>query len=210
MWHEAIPSALGAAIYPPALLFVAFLLARPQPRKRALAFLSGAIAVTLGVGFAVVVLLRRLVVERSWHRSVSPWIDLGLGVLLILFAVVVALRPPRGPKKPRERRELGLVSLFAIGLVMYSPSPLYLASLHAIAEGHAGAGATALSVVLVAAIYMLMAEIPVIAHALRPEATLRTVSAINDWLSRHGAALLCLAAAVFGTYLVISAVVHLV
>ena len=99
MLEEAIPSALGAAIYPPALLFVAFLLARPQPRKRALMFLSGAMAVTLGVGFAVVVLLRRVVVENPWHRSISPWIDLGLGVLLILFAVVVSLRPPRGPRR---------------------------------------------------------------------------------------------------------------
>jgi Sap, sulfolipid-1-addressing protein len=93
---------------------------------------------------------------------------------------------------------------------MYSPSPLYLASLHAIAKGHAGATATALSIVLVAAIYMLMAEIPVVAHAVRPEATLRTVTAINDWLSRHGRALICVAAAVFGTYLVISAVLHLI
>jgi threonine/homoserine/homoserine lactone efflux protein len=210
MLEEAIPSALGAAIYPPALLFVAFLLARPQPRKRALMFLSGAMAVTLGVGVAVVVLLRGVVVENPWHRSISPWIDLVLGLLLILFAVVVALRPPRGPKKTRRRRELGLLSLFTIGLVMYSPSPLYLASLHAIAKGHAGATATALSIVLVAAIYMLMAEVPVVAHVIWPEATLRTVTAINDWLSRHGRALICVAAAVFGTYLVISAVVHLV
>ena len=209
MLEEAIPSALGAAIYPPALLFVAFLLARPQPRKRALVFLGGAMAVTLGVGVAVVVLLRRVVVETPRHRSISPWIDLGLGLLLILFAVVIS-RPPRGPKKSRRRRELGLLSLFTIGLVMYSPSPLYLASLHAIAKGHTGATATALSIVLVAAIYMLMAEIPVVAHAVRPEATLRTVTAINDWLSRHGRALICVAAAVFGTYLVISALVHLV
>ena len=182
MLEEAIPSALGAAIYPPALLFVAFLLARPQPRKRALVFLGGAMAVTLGVGVAVVVLLRRVVVETPRHRSISPWIDLGLGLLLILFAVVISLRPPRGPKKSRRRRELGLLSLFAIGLVMYSPSPLYLASLHAITEGHAGAAATALSIVLVAVIYMLMAEDPGRRPALRPEATLRTVTAINDWL----------------------------
>jgi hypothetical protein len=205
MLAEAIPSALGAAIYPPALLFVAYLLAR----KHVMVFLGGAVAVTLGVGFAVVYLLRNVVVGSPRHRSISPWIDLGLGVLLILVAVVVHRRPPRGPQKARQRRELGLVSLFVIGLVMYSPSPLYLASLHAIAEGHAGAAATASSVVLVAAIYMSMAEIPILAHAIRPEATLRWTGSANAWLSRHGRALICLAAGAFGIYLTVSAVVHL-
>ena len=209
MLAEAIPPALGAAIYPPALLFIAFLLARPQPRKHALIFLAGAVVITLGVGFAVVLLLENTGVESPRHRTVSPWVDLGLGVLLILFAVVVHRRPPRGPKESRQRRELGLLGLFTIGLVMYSPSPFYLASLHAVAKGHAGAVATALSVVLVAAIYMLMVEIPVVAHALWPEATLRRVSAVNAWLSRHGRALICIAAAAFGVYLVITATVRL-
>lgn len=38
MLTEAVRAALGASIYPPGLLFVAFLLVNPQPRKRALVF----------------------------------------------------------------------------------------------------------------------------------------------------------------------------
>ncbi|WP_433505525.1 GAP family protein [Pseudonocardia halophobica] len=147
--------------------------------------------------------------ESRQHRTIPPWIDLGLGALLILFAVLVYRRPPRGPNASRQRRDLGLLGLFAIGLLMYSPSPFYLASLHAIAKGQAGAVATALGVVLVAAIYMLMIEIPIVAYAIRPEATVRGVSAVNAWLSRHGRTLVCLAAAAIGVYLVVSATVRL-
>jgi hypothetical protein len=209
MLAVAIPAALGGAIYPQALLFVAFLLTRSDPRKHALVFLAGGALIALGVGFAAVLVLQGTGLENAQHRTIPPWIDLGLGVLLILFAVVVYVRPPHRPGKSRQRRELGLVSVFAIGVFMYSPSPFYLASLHAIAEGHPGAVATALSVVLVAAIYLLMAEIPIAAHAIWPEATLRGVGTVNGWLSRHGRTLLCVAAAGFGLYLVGAAVAHL-
>lgn len=209
MFAEAIPSALGAAIYPPALLFMAFLLVRPQPRRRSLVFLAGAVLITLAVGFAVVLLLQGSGVESPQHRTVPPWIDLGLGVVLIAFAVVVARRPPRGPKAT-TRRELGLLGLFAVGVVMYTPSPLYLASLHAVAKAHASLAATVVGVVVVAATYLLVIEIPIIAHAIRPEATVRGVTAVNAWLSRHGRLLIVAAAGAFGVYLVVSAVVHLV
>ncbi|WP_433505526.1 hypothetical protein ACQP04_02860 [Pseudonocardia halophobica] len=66
MLGEAVPPALAAAIYPPALLFMAFVLVRPQPRKRAVIVLAGAVVITLGVGFAVVLLLQ----NTGW-RAVS-------------------------------------------------------------------------------------------------------------------------------------------
>ena len=69
---------------------------------------------------------------------------------------------------------------------------------------------TILSVVLVAVIYMLVIEIPVVAHAIWPEATLRVVTAVNAWLGRYGRTIVLLAAAAFGLYLVISATVHLI
>lgn len=211
MLSEAIPAAFAAALYPPALLFVAFLLVNPQPRKRALIFLAGAVVATLGVGFALVFILQGTGVERDpHHRTVPAWVDLGVGILLLATAVYVWFRPPRGPKAAKERRELGLLGLLVIGLIMYSPSPLYLAALHAIAKAHAAVLVTILSVLLVAAIYMLVVEIPVIAHAIWPEATIRVVTAVNAWLGRYGRTIVVLAAGAFGVYLIVSATVHLV
>lgn len=209
MLSEAVPAALGAAIYPPALLFVAFLLANPRPRTRALVFLAGAALITLSVGFLVVFLLQDSGIESPEHRTVPPWIDFALGILLLAFALVVYLRPPRGPKAAKHRRELGLAGLLVIGIVMYSPSPLYLASLHAIAKAHASLPAVVLSIILVAALYLLMIEIPIIAHAIWPEATLRSVTVVNAWLSRNGRTIIIVVAAGFGTYFLVSGIVRL-
>jgi hypothetical protein len=209
MLLQAVPPALAASIYPQALLFVAFILGRPQPRKHALVFLAGAAVITLGVGFAVVLLLQRTAVESPRHPTVPPWIDLGIGVALLVVAAVVYLRPPRRTEKTRQRHELGILAVFGIGLVMYTPSPFYLASLHAIAQGHAGTVATIGSVVLVAVLFMLIVEVPIAAHALWPETTIRRVHGTNQWLSRHGRTLICLAATVLGGYLVVTAIAHL-
>jgi hypothetical protein len=211
MLTEAVPAALGAALYPPGLLFVAFLLVNPQPRKRALVFLAGAVIATLGFGFALVFVLRGTGVERGpHHRTVPPWIDLGVGILLVVSAIYVWFRPPKGPKAAKQRRELGLVGLLAIGLVMYTPAPLYLAALHSIAKADDGVLVTILSVVLVAVIYMLIIEIPVVAHAIWPEATIRVVTAVNAWIGRHGRTIVVLAAGAFGVYFVIHAMVQLI
>jgi hypothetical protein len=125
-------------------------------------------------------------------------------------AVYFWFRPPKGPKVAKQRRELGLLGLLAIGLLMYTPSPLYLASLHSIAKANASVQVTILSVLLVAGIYMLAIEIPVVAHAVAPEPTIRVVTAVNGWLSRYGRTIVVLAAGAFGVYLVISGIVHLV
>jgi len=210
MLIETVPESLGAAIYPPGLLFVAFLLSSPEPRKKALVFIAGAVIATLGFGFALVFLLQGSGIERGpHHRTVPPWIDLAIGLLLLGFALVVWFRPPRGPKAAKQRREIGLLGLLGIGLVMYTPSPLYLAALHSIAKAHEGVLFTILWVLLVAAIYMLIIEIPVVAHAIWPEQTLRVVTAVNGWLSRHGRTIVMIAAGAAGIYLVITSVMHI-
>src|SRR5690349_7137545 len=122
MLAEAVPAALGAAIYPPALLFIAFLLTNPRPKRRALTFLAGAVFITLGVGFLVVLALQGSGFEGPKHRTVPPWIDLAIGILLLAFALVIYFRPPRGSKATKQRRELGLIGLLSVGIVMYSPS----------------------------------------------------------------------------------------
>ncbi len=62
---------------------------------------------------------------------------------------------------------------------------------------------------LVAAIYMLIIEIPVVAHAIWPEQTLRVVTAVNGWLSRHGRTIVMIAAGAAGIYLVVTSVMHI-
>ncbi|MET7999209.1 GAP family protein [Amycolatopsis sp. NPDC005232] len=210
MLSEAVPAAFGAAIYPPALLFMAFLLVNPHPRKRALIFLAGAVVITLGFGFLSVFVLQSSGAESTKHRTVPAWIDLVIGIVLVAFALVVYFRPPRGPKAANKRRELGVIGLLSVGLLMYTPAPLYLAALHAIAKGHAALWATVLSIILVAVIYMLLIELPLVAHAIWPETTIRWVTAVNAWLAKNGRTIIVVVAAGFGIYLIGSGIAHLV
>ncbi|WP_236796530.1 GAP family protein [Amycolatopsis sp. GM8] len=210
MLSEAVPAAFGAAISPPALLFMAFVLTGPQPRRRALTFLTGAALIALGAGFLFVLLLQGSGAESPRHHTVPHWIDLVIGIVLVAFAVIIYFRPPRGPKADKQRRELGVIGLLGVAVVMYSPGPLYVASLHSIAKAHNSLLVTVLSIVLVAAIYMLMIEIPIIAHAIWPDATVRGVTVVNTWLARHGRTIIIIVAAGFGAYFIGSGIAHLV
>jgi hypothetical protein len=117
--------------------------------------------------------------------------------------------PKRKPKRTR-RREAGLLAVIVLGVVVGSPSPLYLASLHAIAKGHPSAPAATVDVLVVAVLVLLLAEIPIVMFLLAPERSTRILAAANAWLARHGRMIGASAATVVGCYFVVSGLVHLV
>lgn len=208
---EVFTPALAAAIWPPALLFVAFLLGLPSPRRGALVYLAGAVVITLGVGFAAVLLLQGAGLTRGRHPVAHAWIDLVLGAGLLAFAVAILLRPGLISRSTRrERRELGALAIFAAGMAMYSPSPFYLASLHAISKEELSATATALDVILAAGIYLAMIEIPIVLYLVWPERTTRWLDAGNRQLARHGRTVVIIAAAGFGIFLLANGIKNVV
>jgi hypothetical protein len=93
---------------------------------------------------------------------------------------VVFLWAPRGSKAAsKQHKGLGVLGLFLVGCFMYSSSPFYSASLHAVAKGHASGVVTALSVLLVAAIHMGVVEVPVALHATWWAAATHTTRAVR-------------------------------
>lgn len=210
MLWEAIPTALAASFSPSTLLIVAGLLGLPRPMRNASAFLVSAAAVTLGAGFAVVEVLKGTGVDdRHKHRTVPPALDLVLGLAILAFAIIVARRPPRGPKQKPDQREMRLLVIVGLGLLIGSPSPLYLASLHSIAKGNPGHAAVLFDVFVLAAIVLLMAELPVVFYLFAPGRTTAILKGVNGWLARHGRVIALTVAGIVGTYFVISGVVHL-
>ncbi|MEY9893143.1 hypothetical protein ABIA35_004396 [Catenulispora sp. MAP12-49] len=212
MLWEAIPSAVAAAFSPSTLLIVAGLLGLAHPLRNAVIFLITAAAVTLGVGFAVVeVLTSTSVDDSSKHHTVPPAIDLAIGLVILAFGLYVARRKPRAKKdkKKPEEREMRLLVVVGLGLVLGSPSPLYLASLHSIAKGNPSTAAVVFDVILLAAIVLLMAELPIAYYAIAPERAAAALRAVNEWLARHGRVIGLSAAAIVGTYFVIHGIVGL-
>lgn len=227
MLWEAVITALVAGFAPWTLLIVAGLLRRERPLHHAMAFLASAVVTSLLVGFVVVEAIGAAGAENTHrHRTLSPAIDLGLGLAILLCVPWLARRARQGPKprKPKKKREpgasrrpwdrwrkerAGLVTAVALGAYAGSPSPLYLAALHSITKGQPDSAVGTFEVLLIAALFLLMAEVPIILFAVRPEQTAASLEAANAWLGRHGRVLTVLAAAGVGLYFTINGLVHL-
>lgn len=211
MLWEAIPSALAAAFSPSTLLIIAGLLGLAHPLRNALVFFFTAAAVTLTVGFVVVAVLTGTGIDDSrQHPTVPPAIDVIIGVVILAFGVFVARRPRRAPKERAEPREMRLLVVVGLGLVLGSPSPFYLAALHSVAKGNPSGVAVVVDVFLLAAIVLLMAEVPIIVYLFAPERTEAALKQANRWLARNGRIIGLSAAGIVGTYFVVSGIAHLV
>lgn len=211
MLWEAIPTAFVAAFSPTTLVTVAWLLSHERGRRLGVAFLIAAAIVTVGVGFVVVgVLAGSGLDDSSQHPAAPPALDLGLGLLTLVFAVFVARRPKKPPKPRKERRQPRTVTAFVLGLALGTPSPMYILALHSVSQGSVGPVVRSLEVLLVAAIVLLMAEVPVATYCFAPERTAAGLQAANDWLSRNGRSIGVIAAAVIGVYFSIKGIVGLV
>lgn len=212
MLVEAIPSAFMAALYPPALLVVAYLLAGPRPVWSSLAYFAGAATITVAVGFAFVLFLHGTSIDDSRkHRTVPPTIDLALGAALVVLAVVVARRPRRPEKAtPKDRKQRSRAGLFFFGAVMYMPSVFYLTALHQLAQSDAGAVTISLSLLLIAVVVLLFVELPIILYLIAPDRTGRILDSWNAWLSRNVRSIIVVAAAGIGVYLLASGLAGLI
>lgn len=226
MLWEAVLAALVAGFAPWTLLIVATLLSRDRPMRHALVFLATAAVITLLVGFLVVEALGNTDLENQRrHHSVSPGIDLGLGLVILVFVPYFARRTPQPRTKPRRQsrfhrassderkwweRETGLLAVVALGAFVGSPSPLYLASLHSVTKSRPGGAVGALEVLLLAAVVLFMAEIPIILFALAPQRTADLLHSANAWLAVHGRTVVVVVLTGAGVYFTIIGIVHLV
>ncbi|MEZ0109923.1 hypothetical protein ABH920_003937 [Catenulispora sp. EB89] len=208
MLWEAVPTALAASFSPATLVVVAGLLARERGRQLSLAFLAAAAAVTLMVGFLVVTVLADTRIDDSRrHPTVPPALDIALGVAAVVFAVVMLRRPPRDKKE--RRRETRLATAVVLGLAMGSPSPMYLMSLHSVAQAKPAVGVRTAEVILIAAIVLLMAELPILTYLVAPERTSAMLGSANAWFARHGRVITVVVAAGAGCYFVVKGLVRL-
>lgn len=210
MLWEAVPTALVAAMSPWTLLIVAELLSRERPVRVALVFLAAAGVTALAIGFVVVLVLGSSGIDDSRkHRTVPPALDVALGLLILAGALYVARRPARGPKEA-HRREAGLIAVIILGMVVGSPSPLYLTSLHSIAKGNPSTVTATVDILVIAALVLLLAEIPIVMYLLAPQRSTAILEAANTWLGRHGRMIGVTAASAVGCYFVVNGVVQLV
>jgi hypothetical protein len=213
---EAIPLALISSLYPLGLAALLLLLEAPRPRPRSIAFLLGAAVCTLGIGLAVVFVLRGAQLQESANESARYGLRLVIGALLLMAAWVVAHRAPRRGKESGQPSRItravsgsGLVAVFLVGVAMYTPSPTYLTALQVVGTTRMSTAATVGWVVLVVFLVLLTIEAPIIVFLFSPGWATRKLGAFNGWLKRNGRTLLVVVLAVLGGWEVIDGLIGL-
>jgi threonine/homoserine/homoserine lactone efflux protein len=216
---QAAGFALVAAILPAALLAMAVFLGSDNPRRTALLYLVGAMVMTLVMALTVLLVLRATHLNQPRQHAPRYGLRLGLGILALALAGLLTWRrkrhgPGPGPdgadgkqKKPGFMDRLLArprpVVAFLVGLVMFAPSPSFIAAVQVIATADASIWLTVAAMAIVITLTMLLVWLPLIAYFAAPEATTRALHRANAWLAVHGHAVLVCCFAVAGLVLVL-------
>ena len=207
---QAAGLALLAALSPTALLVAAVYLGSARPRLTAVICLTGAVIMSLVMGIALLVILRSANLSRPADYTPRYELRLGLGILLLVAAVVVARRPsrpadPDGAKRGMVDRLVANpapVSAFLVGILVFAPGVTFLAALQVIATAQASLDMTALALLIVVVINVLLVWLPILLYLAAPAVTTRYLEAFNNGLRTHARAILCVVMAVAGVILV--------
>jgi Sap, sulfolipid-1-addressing protein len=184
MWITVLVMAIAVSLEPFRIGMAVLMLSRPRPFLQLLALLSGGFAMGISVGLVVLFLFPRALVG-SKHFTL-PNVQIVIGVLALLVAVLLATGVMPAPKLPVQARRVayGPSLWFAgvAGLGIALPSVDYLAALALIIA----AGATPSTQVGVLLMFNIVAfalvEIPVVAYLVAPGRTRESLAALNDWI----------------------------
>lgn len=217
----ALPLALAAAIYPPALLALLLLMAGERPQALVLAFYAGALTMTLGYGLLFLTVLDGSGASGPSNRSVGAGVEIALGAALLVAGAWMwrrrsRVRDPKPTGAPgrmdRLTREAtrGPRRAFTLGVAMYAfPSPIWVAAVTVISESGDPFAGRALAVVLCTAAVLVLLEVPVIVLLVRPDAVEAGLRRSHAWLTAHASTLAAGLALAVGVALIVRGVARL-
>ncbi len=213
---------LTAALNPTLLAATAVILLLPRPKRLLLGYLLGAYTTSITVGLAIEYSLNGSGTVSTTKHTLSPLIDITLGLLALLVASVVGSgriatrRKSRAADKPKKTpRWQGMLSkgsardTFVVGLLLSFPGASYLAALDEIHKQRLNAALVALTVIAVTVIMLTLLELPLIGYALAPEWTPTAVERFKSWLDRNGGRALVIGATIIGIALIVRGTIGL-
>jgi Sap, sulfolipid-1-addressing protein len=214
MFLTLLVMALAISVEPFRIGMTVLMLNRPRPALQLLAFLVGGFAMGTTVGLVVLFVFRRALLESS-HFTL-PNIQIVLGLMTLSVAVFVAvpglwalrrrlfgLRQTR-LSGPAQRLLKGPSLVFAgiAGLGIALPSIDYFAALAVILASDVAALTQVGMLLIFNVVAFALVEIPLVAYLLAPDATVRRMAELQNWLrSRRRVDVAILLAVVGGVFL---------
>ena len=207
---QAAGLALLASLSPTALLIAAVYLGSTRPKVTGAFYLAGAVAMSLIMGVILLAVLRSTNLNRPAQHEPRYGLRLGLGILLLVAAVVVARRKPRPPDPAKPQRGIvsrliadpGPLTAFLAGLLIFAPGATFLAALQVIATSQADVEQTAVALILVVVINVLFVWLPIVLYLVAPAVTTRYLTAFNGWLRAHSKVIIVWVLVVAGAIMV--------
>jgi hypothetical protein len=213
---QAIPLALVSSLYPFGLVALLVLFGATRPRPRSGVFFIGAAVCLLAVGLVFVLVLRGAGVNQSSNSTPRYGLRIGFGVLFLIGAWILAHRPPKPKTDSDEPSRVskavagsGLLAVFVVGLLMYTPSPTYIAALDVVGGTKMSTAAAVGWVVLVVVLVLITIEIPILLYFVAPGWTVPKLEALNQWLDRNGRSLVVWVLVVLGVWQLVDGIVGL-
>jgi hypothetical protein len=217
---------LTAALNPTLLAAVTVMLTLPNPKRLLLGYLLGAALTSITCGLLLVFLLPGSSTSSTAKHTISPIIDVALGILMLLIVFRVGrgrdrrrrawserrrekakTKPP--PRWKRQMSKGAARDTFVVGILLSFPGASYVAGMDALHKQHIGTIATVIAVLAFNVIMLLLLELPLLAYALWPQATNAGVQRFSDWLKRHGGRVALIAGSVIGIFLVTRGTIRL-
>lgn len=185
MWITLLVMAVAVSFEPFRVGMTVLMLNRPRPLLQLSAFLCGGFAMGVTVGLVVLFVVRSAV---SPEQFTLPRVQVVIGVLALLTAAVIAVRParPDGHRFTAWARRLAdgrspWVGA-AAGLGIALPSIDYLAALAVIAASGAAAATQVGALLTFNAVAFAFVEIPLLGYLVAPGRTQAAMTSLHDWL----------------------------
>jgi Sap, sulfolipid-1-addressing protein len=219
--------ALTAALNPVLVGASTVMLLLPNPKRLMLGYLLGALMTSITLGLVIVYALKGSGSVSTTQNTVNPGIDVALGVILLIGAVVLGTgrdkqiaerrQARKGPKEdtgpPRWQQALSKGSArttFVVGALLTLPGASYIAGLDHIEKQKLSTAGTVLTVIGFNLIMLILLELPLIGYTIAPDWTPGAVERAKAWVGRNGHQAAVIALTVLGAALVIKGVAGLV
>jgi hypothetical protein len=223
---QVVLLSLTASFNPTLVAATTVMLLLDKPARLMTGYLLGAYMTSITLGLVIVFSLSNSSTTNTTENTISPAVDIALGLLLLALAWVLwsgrgervrarrrerkAEKPDKGP--PRWERELSKGSprtTFVVGALLSLPGASYLAGLDEIHKLHYSTVVTVLLVVGFNLVMLWLLELPLALFAVAPDWTPRAIERAKLWVSRHAHVFAVRGFAAIGLLLVIKGIVGL-